>query len=76
MLNEVLIAAVRFEFSAPYIETIPINRTAPRTYGWPRKDQRLRRTMSSDPPTHAVQFGQFVSAAAGTFPRIAMKNPA
>src|SRR2546427_2730957 len=75
MLNEVLIAAVRFEFRAPYIETTPMIRTESRTNGCPMKYRTPNRTISSDPPTQAVQVGQPDNAVAGTLPSTARKNP-
>src|SRR5439155_4736192 len=57
MLNDVRIAAVRFEFKAPHMETTPITRNASRTYGPPRQFVMLTSTMSSDPPRHALQQG-------------------
>src|SRR3989449_2335904 len=76
MLKEVLIAAVRFEFRAPYIETTPMIRTESRMYGCPSWKYRTpNSTMSSDPPTQAVHAGQPDNAPAGTLPSTARKNP-
>src|SRR5229473_1032598 len=75
ILNDVRIAAVRFEFRAPYIERTPTIRKASRTYGWPRKFGTLTRTMSSDPATQALHAGQPESRSVGAFPRIANRKP-
>src|SRR5256712_12230721 len=75
MLNEVLIAAVRFEFKAPYIETIPMINTTTLTYGPPTKCRMPERTMSSDPPRQPPHAGHPDSLSLGTFPSTAKKNP-
>src|SRR3989454_651019 len=75
MLNEVLIAAVRFEFKAPYIETIPMINTTTLTYGPPTKCRMPERTMSSDPPRQPAHAGHPDSLSLGTFPSTAKKNP-
>src|SRR5256712_437249 len=75
MLNEVLIAAVRFEFKAPYIETIPMINTTALTYGPPTKCRMPERTMSSDPPRQPPHAGHPDSVSLGTFPSTAKKKP-
>src|SRR3989442_340876 len=75
MLNEVLIAAVRFEFKAPYIETIPMINTTALTYGPPTKCRMHETAMSSDPPRQPPHAGHPDCVSLGTFPSTAKKKP-
>src|SRR2546427_175410 len=75
MLNDVLIAAVRFEFKAPYIETIPMINTMTLTYGPPTKCRMPERTMSSEPPRQPPHAGHPDSLSLATFPSTAKKKP-
>src|SRR3989454_54916 len=74
MLNDVLIAAVRFEFKAPYIETIPMINTMTLTYGPPTKCRMPERTMSSEPPRQPPHAGHPDSLSLATFPRTATRT--
>src|SRR5438094_2356396 len=75
MVNDVVIAAVRFEFRAPYIEPIPMIKTMTLTYGCPTKCRTPERTMSSDPPKQAAHPGHPDSLSLGTLPSTARKKP-